>query len=78
MSTSDQLVNAANVVNDALATMNQAKLVIEQLRREKAAMLEALERTLANFKKILERKSVRDASETIAEAEAAICLAKGE
>lgn len=36
----------------------------------------ALERTLANFKRLLERKPVRDASETIAEAESALKLAK--
>lgn len=39
------------------------------------ALRSALERTLWNFKLMLERKPVRDASETISEAEAALAAA---
>lgn len=44
----------------------------EELAAERERLRAALERTLGNFERVLARKSVRDATETIAEARTAL------
>ena len=57
------------VINVSASQVAQA---INDLIYERDRLRSALERTLSNFKFLLERKPVRDAAETIAEAEAAL------